>query len=91
MKKVLDKWGLFWYYIEADRKYGDVGLVKSNYGYHIMYFVESREVWKSNVSDAIIYERSLALVNGAAEKWPLDVNYKKIALAVQIATEDTAG
>ena len=76
---------------EAGRKYGDVGLVKTNYGYHIMYFVESREVWKSNVSDAIIYERSLELVNGAAEKWPLDVNYKKIALAVQIATENTAG
>jgi len=66
---------------EDGRKHGDVGLVKTNYGYHIMYFVESHEVWIAKVSDTIIYERSLAIVNGAAEKWPLSVKYNKIALS----------
>ena len=65
---------------DESRQYGDTGLVQTNYGYHIMYFVDSQEVWIANVSDAIVYERSLKLVNEAAEKWPIDVNYKKIVM-----------
>ena len=49
-------------------------------GYHIMYFVESHEVWISSVEETILYEQSLALVNSAAEKWPMDVHYNKIVL-----------
>ena len=70
---------------DASRKTGDIGLVKTNFGYHIMYFVESREVWISNVSDAVIYERSMELVNSAVEKWPADINYKKIAIGAVAA------
>lgn len=65
---------------DATRKYGDSGLVQTNYGYHIMFFVDSHEVWITNVSDVITYERTLAMVNEAAAKWPLEVNYKKIAM-----------
>ena len=73
---------------DASRKYGDTGLVQTTYGYHIMFFVESREIWITNVSDAMIYERTLAIVNEAAEKWPLEANYKKIALGDVV--KDTA-
>lgn len=66
---------------EESRKYGDTGLVQTNYGYHIMYFVESRETWITNVSDAIIYERSMELVDGAAEKWPATIHDNKIVLS----------
>ena len=65
---------------DASRKPGDTGLVQSVFGYHIMYFVESHEVWISSVEETILYEQSLALVNSAAEKWPLDVHYNKIVL-----------
>ena len=65
---------------DESRQYGDTGLVKTVYGYHVMYFVDSRVVWVSSVSDAIIYERSNAIVNEAAAKWPMEVNYKKIIL-----------
>ena len=65
---------------DASRKYGDTGLVKSVYGYHIMYFVDSREIWVGQVSDTIIYERTMELVNEAVAKWSLDVDYKKIVL-----------
>ena len=65
---------------EEGRQYGDTGLVQTNYGYHIMYFVESREVWIGSVQDAIISERSMAIVNEAAAKWPLEVKDKKIVL-----------
>lgn len=73
---------------DTSRKTGDTGLVKTVYGYHIMYFVESREVWIGHVTDTILYERSMELVNAAAEKWPADINYKKIAIGETAA--DTA-
>lgn len=65
---------------DASRKYGDSGLVKTEFGYHIMFFVDSEEVWISNVTNTIISERSLELVNGAVAKWPLDADYKKIVI-----------
>ena len=72
---------------DASRQPGDSGLVKTDYGYHIMYFVASHEVWVANVQDAIVYERSLAIVNGAAEKWPVEIDYKKIILGTNISTD----
>ena len=72
---------------DASRQYGDTGLVKTDYGYHIMYFVASHEVWVANVRDTMVYERSLAIVNGAAEKWPMEVNLKKVALGTTLSAE----
>lgn len=66
---------------DESRQYGDTGLVQTTYGYHIMFFVESRVIWITNVSDAIVYERSMEMVNEAAEKWPLNANYDKIVMS----------
>lgn len=65
---------------DASRKPGDTGLVQTVCGYHIMYFVESSELWIDKVQDNIVYERSLEMVNNAVEKWPLDVKYNKIVV-----------
>ena len=46
-----------------------------------MYYVGSEEIWINNVSDLIIYERSMELVNGAAEKWPATIYDNKIVLS----------
>jgi hypothetical protein len=66
---------------DASRKSGDYGLVRTNYGYHIMYFVDSEEIWLANVRDTMVNERSLAIVDGAVAKWPLEVNHKRIAMS----------
>lgn len=66
---------------DESREAGDTGLVQTSYGYHIMYFVGSEEVWIANVSDTMIYERSMDLVNGAAEKWPATIHDDKIVLS----------
>ena len=50
---------------DASRKPGDTGLVQTVLGYHIMYFVESSELWIDKVQDNIVYERSLEMVNNA--------------------------
>ena len=65
---------------DESRQYGDTGLVQTDYGYHIMYFVESREVWIGSVQDAIISERSMAIVNEAVAKWPVEIKDNKIVL-----------
>lgn len=72
---------------DAGRQYGDTGLVQTNYGYHIMFFVDSHEIWITNVRDTMIYERTLAVVEEAAAKWPLQSNYKKIALGEKTVAE----
>lgn len=73
---------------DENRAYGDTGLVQTNYGYHIMYFVDSEEIWFANVRDLIVSDRSLAVVNEAAEKWPMETDYKKIALGQLPETEE---
>lgn len=76
---------------DASRQYGDTGLVKTDYGYHIMFFVASHEIWIDNVRDTIIYERSLAMVNEAAEKWPVDLKKGKIVLGLTAAEKESYG
>jgi hypothetical protein len=65
---------------DENRKYGDTGLVQTNYGYHIMYFVADEAVWISEVRSTMVNDRSTQLVNEAVAKYPMDVNYKKIVL-----------
>lgn len=65
---------------DESRQYGDTGLVQTTYGYHIMFFVSAEEIWIANVRDTMVNERSLAIVDEAAAKWPMEVNKKKIVL-----------
>ena len=74
---------------DASRQYGDTGLVKTDYGYHIMFFVASHEIWVDSVRDVIIYERSLNMVNEAAEKWPVDMQKGKIVLGLTAAEKES--
>ncbi len=42
-----------WALLAADRKAGDVGIVETEFGYHIMYFIEREEVsnWETEIRD----------------------------------------
>ena len=64
------------------RVVGDYGLVKTEFGYHIMYFVGSEEIWHAEAKNALIAEQSQKLVEDTVTKYPAEVEYKKIALAV---------
>ncbi|MBE6926363.1 MAG: hypothetical protein E7461_05925 [Ruminococcaceae bacterium] len=65
---------------DRTRKFGDTGLVKSTYGYHIMFYVGSEVEWRVFADYDLRMEASKALLNGLKEKAPIDVNYKKILL-----------
>ena len=68
-----------WCFDEA-RKPGDYGIVKTNLGYHIMYFSASRPIWQSQVESDMLGERGMAMITATTEKYPMTVEYAKIML-----------
>lgn len=67
--------------VDDTRKPGDTGIVKTEYGYHIMYFVEGTPYWSMIVGDQIVADRIQATILTGQAAYPATVNYKKIALA----------
>ena len=65
---------------DESRQTGDYGLVKTDYGYHVMYFVNSTPIWQSYVESDMVSERANTLLDEVAEKYPLTVDYESILL-----------
>ncbi len=74
---------------DENRKTADTGLVKTVYGYHVMYF-ENRAVTEGDWHEIAKTQLSSDYVNGLIEKAeednPIKVTYKKIAIA-EVETE----
>lgn len=66
--------------IDEERTAGDTGIVKSVYGYHIMYFSEGEPQWKYYATTQCIADRTTELIEEAKEKWTMESNYEKIHL-----------
>lgn len=76
------------WYLDESRKVGDTGLVKSSYGYHVMYFSGSTPIWESETKTMVLSENTSKMLEDAKEKWPMEVNYNKISLGyVDLAAE----
>ena len=70
------------------RKPGDYGLVKTEFGYHLMFFVDSAPVWKESVKSDLVSARANQALNAILERYPLEVEYDKILLSfVDLNTE----
>lgn len=70
-----------WIFDES-RAYGDTDLVKTTYGYHIMFFVKSRPSWEVYTAQQYVTEKLQEMVNAAYERWPMVINYDAICLGV---------
>ena len=68
------------WYLDESRKPGDTGLVKSIHGYHIMYFSSSEPIWQFETKATMLADNTVKLLADAQEKWPLEIDYSKIAL-----------
>ena len=68
-----------WCFDDA-RKEGDTGLVRTSYGYHIMYYIEGGEGWIRYCSDGIRSERGAVLLQQILDAYPMEVYYNRIAL-----------
>jgi hypothetical protein len=67
---------------DESRQYGDYGLVKTRFGYHIMFFVNSHPMWLSYAETGLMQEKTGEIVTSAWEKYPMEVDYSAIALGL---------
>ena len=69
--------------MDDSRQHGDSAVLKADYhyqGYHIMYFVSGEPVWKQAAQQAMITEKSTALVQESLEKWPIEKTEENLKL-----------
>ena len=67
---------------DESRQYGDYGIVKTTYGYHIMYFVGSDLVWYVTAESDMMVEKGNEFLKSVLEKHPVTIDYTAIALGV---------
>jgi hypothetical protein len=71
------------WYMDEDRQYGDYGLIRTEYGYHVMYFVDTEAQWLRNCRQGVLSDLAAQWMKEAREQYPMeDMKYKKIALGV---------
>ena len=73
---------------DAARKTGDYGIVKTSYGYHIMYFVGSDLVWRLTAEQDLMVEKGNEFLQSILDKNPAQIDYSVIELGeVNLAAE----
>lgn len=66
----------------AEHAYGDYGIVKTVYGYHLMFYISGSELWYDAANSGVISQKMNDLIAAEEEKYPLTVEYSKIWLGV---------
>lgn len=66
--------------IDPARKAGDTEIVKTQFGYHIMYFVKGEPYWLYSARNTLITEKTDALIADGKAQFPMKVTYKKICM-----------
>ena len=67
---------------DETRVVGDTGLVKTTYGYHVMFFSGSSPIWISYAEQDWVSENTNAVIEALAEKYPIEVRFGDITLGV---------
>ena len=76
------------WYMDPVRQVGDYGLVKSEYGYHIMYYAGSELSWIFYTRQTMISETCNKAMEDARKAFPSEVDYSKISLGVVSLVEE---
>lgn len=63
MVKPFEEWS-----IDKARKYGDTDIVKSKFGYHVMFFVKDTQKYLADVESAVVAEKEDQFVDSAVVK-----------------------
>lgn len=59
----------------AGRNPGDTGIVQTDFGFHVMYFVDHGDVvWQAKVKQTLTGRAFSEYMENAAEEWPYDIN-----------------
>lgn len=70
------------WYMDENRKEGDYGLIKTSYGYHIMYCSKIEAKWETACLKGVLTDAYEEILQVAIDAYPMEVNYKKIVLGV---------
>lgn len=70
------------WYLDESRQVGDTGLVKTEYGYHIMYFSGSQPIWYAQCREGVFDSLSQDTIQEAMTTFPMNMDYEKILLSV---------
>lgn len=65
----------------SSRQPGDTTIIRSEYGYHILYFTGSTDIWYAEAQKDLTAERQAELIAKAVEKYPAEVDYAAITLS----------
>ena len=65
---------------DESRVTGDTGLVKTSYGWHIMYYVSNEPMWVYYAEADWVGYQADDFILGLAEKYPMEVDYSAIAI-----------
>lgn len=66
--------------MDEKNKVGDTGIVKTDYGYHIMYLSSTEEYWVYEATMLYINEKTMEMIEEAKAKWPAESDMDKICL-----------
>lgn len=69
-----------WIFDET-RVTGDTGLVKTQFGYHVMYFVKSEANWIATCRTGFMNEAVSAVIKEATEAYPMEIDYDSVVIA----------
>jgi hypothetical protein len=70
------------WYMDEERKVGDYGLIKTTYGYHIMYCSDIVAEWADASRNGILSDATAKFLSEAMAEYPMEVSYKDIVLGV---------
>lgn len=59
---------------------GHFGIVKTTYGYHLMYFVGSTPIWEYYTRQDLVAEKTNELMESLTSEHPMEVDYSAISL-----------
>ena len=65
---------------DTTRKPGDYGIVQTDYGYHVMYFVDSNPIWYVTAWNDLMTQRSNEFVESAMNAYETTVDYSAMVL-----------
>ena len=66
--------------VDGSRQVGDTDIVKTTYGYHIMYFVGGEDYFNYVVGEQLVADRIQQKLSKVKEEYTLDMNFKKVVL-----------
>lgn len=73
---ILDEWCF-----DESRQAGDTTILRSAYGYHILYFCGSTEIAYAQAEQDLTEQKQAQLASAAREKYPMEVDYSNICLS----------